>query len=111
MAYAPQPITIARYEPKTIRVSMSPITNATGWTFSLNIRSAGSMLTGFPITAFTLENASSGIFTFALTSSMTGTFAAGAIYDYDIWRTNSGTEAQLAFGQLQVASQQWQSGG
>jgi len=110
MAYTPQEVTLARYEPKTFRVTMSPATNATGWTFSLNIRSAGTSVLAVT-TGWTIEDASLGIFKVTLTSAQTGALSANAIYDFDIWRTNSGTEAQLVFGFLRIASQQWQSGG
>lgn len=110
MARTPQDMTISRYEAVTITVTMDPATNITGWTFALNIRSAGSLLTGYPKTdIFTITNAANGIFTASLTSAQTDDFAVGAIYEYDIWRTNSGSEKQLAFGQLQVHPQQWQT--
>lgn len=107
MAYTPQPVQLARYEPKTFRVTMSPATDVTGHTWQLNIRSAGTVV--LQKTTFTVENTSSGIFKVTVTSAETALFSIGAIYDYDIWRTNSGSEAQLAYGMLEVLPQQWQT--
>ena len=109
MARTPQEMTIARYEAVTITATMDPATNVTGWTFALNIRSAGSLLSGYPVTTFSITAAGDGVFTVSLTSTQTAAFAAGAVYNWDIWRTNSGAEKQLAFGTLNVAEQQWQT--
>ncbi len=109
MARTPQSVGIARYEAVTFTVTMDPATNITGWTFSLNVRSAGQLLTGYPVTVgFAITDAANGIFTVSLTSTQTAAFAPGAVYDYDVWRTNAGSEKQLAFGNLQVEPQQWQ---
>lgn len=111
MAYSPQQVTLARYEAKTLRVTMSPATDVTGWTFQLTIRSAGTAVLTVTNASFTITDAANGIFTVPLTSTQTGTLAAGAVYDFDIWRTNSGSEAQLVYGNVQVNPQQYQTGG
>jgi hypothetical protein len=109
MAYTPQAVQLARYEPKTFRVTMSPATNITGHTFQLNIRSAGVVVLTKLNATFTIENAATGIFSTTVTSAETAALDPKGIYDYDIWRTNSGGEAQLALGNLEIIPQQWQT--
>lgn len=109
MARTPQAIEIARYEAAQITVTMDPVEDIAGWTFQLNIRSGGTIVLQVLNPSFTIVSAPGGIFRVPLTSAQTAAFAVGAIYEYDIFRTNSGSEAQLAFGNLTVLPQQWQT--
>ena len=102
MPAAAQPVELVPYAKKTLRVTMSPATDITGWTFILTIRQDG--ISKFSSTTTVVEDAANGIFTISMTGTQTGTLPLG-FYDYDIWRTNSGSETQLCIGPLTVTPQ------
>jgi hypothetical protein len=96
-----QPIELAPYAKKIISLTMAPTTDISGWTFTMTIRQNGVVkLTK----AGVIVSASGGVASFSYTGTETGTLAEGN-YDYDVWRTNSGAETQLAIGPLIVTPQ------
>jgi hypothetical protein len=112
MADNPQNLRWAQYEAVTIAVTMSANGSISGHTHAFTVkRPSGtavlSKTTGDGSIAVTTTGSGStpGVFTITLSASVTGTVAAGNDYEYDIWRTNSGSEARLAYGPLHVDKQ------
>ncbi len=104
---AAQSIEFAPYENVTIPVTMQPASSIAGLTFALNFRFAGVMVAGFPLNTFAVIDQNNGIFSFTLNSALTGTFTPGETYDWDVWRTTAGQEAQLAYGQASCRLEWW----
>jgi hypothetical protein len=97
-----QEISFAAYQNITIQVTMSPVTNITGWTLQLNIaRNGTSILTN---TDPSITDETNGIFTFTLTSTQTGVTMGVGTFQYNVWRTDVGSETLLAYGLLNVSN-------
>lgn len=93
---------IYRGEDVSMTFTMTPTTDITGWTMSFRLKaqiSDASVLLG-PVNA-TITTAAAGIFAVALTAAQTLTLPVGT-YDYDIWRTDSGSAATLDLGKVTV---------
>lgn len=104
----PQTVTVAAYESPTLKVTMVPATNITGWTLQLNIRSAFGGPALIVSTPAVVLDAVAGIFTFSLTSAQLGTVLGVGAFLYDVWRIDSGSEKRLVYGPLNIAAEQWQ---
>jgi len=104
MATTPINIRFARHEAPVLTVTMNPTTNITGWTFTFTLRKIGS--SALITVSGVITNAAGGVFTVSLTKAQTSSIAKNA-YDYDIWRTNSGSEARLVYGTVTLEDQAW----
>lgn len=93
---------IYRGEDVTLNFTMTPLTDITGWTMSFRVKAKledASVLLG-PINA-SITTAAAGTFSVPLTAAQTSTLPVGT-YDYDVWRTDSGSAATLDLGKLTV---------
>lgn len=104
MTQAAQPVAFAAWESPTLRVSMTPATDITGWTFQINVRRAGVVV--LQSTTFVITDAANGVVSFTLTSAQTGAMSPGD-YDYDVWRIDAGNEKRLCWGTMIVLTEQW----
>lgn len=106
MSDTPQSLRWAQYEQVTVTVTMSPATSISGWTLAFTVRNSDGTLMVSKTTAsgITITDAGAGIFTIALATADTGAIPPG-VYDFDVWRTNSGNETRLAYGPLVVDKQ------
>lgn len=100
-----QPVAFAKWEAPNLRVKMSPATNVSGWTFILNVRDSDGDVV-LQSSSYTVTDTANGWIVFAVTSAQAAAIGVGD-FDYDIWRTDSGSEKRLAWGTLSVVSQQW----
>lgn len=77
------------------------VTDITGWTLRVRVyTAAGSLL--YTLTegaGITVDDAEAGEYTWSLTAAQTTSMGAGS-FRYDVWRTDSGSEAELANGAL-----------
>ncbi len=82
--------------------SATPIT---GWHFRLDIFPINSRTASISLTSgFTITGASAGVFTFSLpagSGATTNVLTAG-VYDYQLRRTDSGSNTMLAYGKVTV---------
>lgn len=91
-------ITVYRGEDRLIEVTMSPVTDITGWTLLLSVRGVGGALF---TKSGTITSAEDGTFTFTLADDDTANLKPG-YYTYDVWRTDSGSERVVAIGNFIV---------
>jgi hypothetical protein len=86
---------------KTATDGSGVVVNITGWAIQFTLRKkAGDPDTGqSPLLQVSgvIVSGSAGTYTISLTSAQTKSIPAGA-YDYDIWRTTTGSETQMAHG-------------
>lgn len=80
----------------------------TGWTLAFVIRPVSADLDDAATISRTTANggiiitsASTGAFTITVTHAQTGALDV-KLYDWEIWRTDTGAEKRLAFGKLQI---------
>lgn len=95
-----------RGEDVVITVTMSPVTNISGWTIAGQVKNLLTDPTALITLAGTVTNASAGIFTVPLTAAQTLSLAAGS-YPYALERTDSGSSALISEGTLQVRGSAW----
>lgn len=86
----------------TANFDMSPAEETTGWTLVCTIRGLdGTSILAPTVTAI---NESTGEYRVTLTRTQTSAIKEG-VYKWDIWRTNSGGERQLARGTFEILPQ------
>lgn len=87
-------------------ITMDPVVNISGWTlvFSLRVIGAAVLLQ----VSGAVTDAAGGVFTVSLTKAQTAALSRGT-YDFDIWRTDSGSESRLVYGKAIVEDQAWQT--
>lgn len=93
--------TVYRGEDVNFVFTMTPLTDITGWTNSWRLKASFNDATVLLSINATLTTPASGIFTVALTAAQTTAIPAGN-YVFDVWRTDSGSSAALAIGNLVV---------
>ncbi len=105
----PQSVAFAAFEAPTLKVTMSPPTNISGWTLQLNIRRSYASMPPLLIADMTptIIDAATGVFSFSLTSLQAGVTLGPGSYACDIWRTDSGNEKRLVVVSLTVKTEQW----
>jgi hypothetical protein len=94
---------------EAVSLTFSPITSTSisGWTLRFRAYTAqgGTLkLTKTIGSGITVTNASTGAFTVALTATDTSSTLTAAIgyYYYDVWRTDLGSETELANGSILI---------
>jgi hypothetical protein len=102
----PQPIALSAFEAPTLTIIMFPPTDITGWTFTLSIRKGDTIK--LRTSTFNVVDLAVGIITFNLSSTDTGTTIGKGLFEYDIFRTNSGGEKRITWGKLSLSDQEWQ---
>ncbi len=102
----PQTWAFAAYEAPVLKITMTPAEDITGQTFQLNIRKKDGTVV-LQSTSFTVITAETGIFKFQLTKAQTGVTIGVGDFDYDVWRTDSGSEKQLVYGRLSARKGRW----
>jgi len=90
-----------RGEDVTLNFTMAPTTDITGWTMSFRIKTQLTDPVALLTVNATITVAAAGTFAVALTAAQTTSLPAGT-YDYDVWRTDSGSAAALALGKATV---------
>lgn len=83
----------------TITMDPVPVGGIAGWTFILNVFDKNGCLV-YTTTAFTITNATTGVFTCQLASVVTGSSLGVGVFDYEIWRTNVGSFKNLTNGEI-----------
>lgn len=99
-----QTVSIYRGEDVAIVGTATATTSISGWSLQCTIRRAGSAPALTLTTAdseIALTNAATGVFTVNLTRAQTLTLTAST-YDFDVFRTDSGSTYRLCGGQLLV---------
>jgi hypothetical protein len=94
---------IYRGEDVTFQFTMVPTTDITGWTITLRVKAALMDPAALLTVSGTLQAPAAGVFTVPLTATQTQSLSAGQ-YAYDVWRTDSGSAANLSLGLLVVKS-------
>lgn len=88
-------------EDLVLTFTMNPLPSGgiAGWTLLCTVKSS---LTGAVLTtsAGTVTDGPNGKFQVTLTRTQTGTTLGVGTWFYDVWRTDSGLQAQLAYGNL-----------
>lgn len=93
--------TVYRGETYTLAFTMTPLTDITGWTISWRLKTALTDVAALLTIVATTVVAASGTFSVTLTAAQTAALTMDT-YVADVWRTDSGSEALLATGRLQV---------
>lgn len=88
-----------RGEDVAIVFTMTPLTDISGWTIVFTLKAQPATPTSLLSISASLTTAGSGIFTVAISSTQTTSLSAGT-YAYDVWRTDSGSAAELSIGAL-----------
>lgn len=97
-------ISIYKGEAVVINFTMSPVTDITGWTISLTIRTnANDVGSALLTVAGVVVSAVAGTFKFTLTSAQTK-IAVGN-YAYDVQRIDAGGESVLSLGVLAIVQE------
>lgn len=97
-----QPIgPVFRGEAIAFRFTLTPTTDITGWTVSFRVKQQLSDATALQTLAGSLTTPASGLLTVSLSATVTTSLPDG-MYAYDLWRTDSGSEACLSTGAMQV---------
>lgn len=81
--------------------TQTPLTDITGWTISFRVKIDHSDSTPLLTVNATLTTPSVGVYTCSITSAQTAALSAGK-YAFDVWRTDAGSEAILAIGNMIV---------
>lgn len=92
-------ITIYKGEDVDLNFTMNPVESISGWTIKLNVKSPSAVV--ITKTA-NITDASNGEFTFVLADDDSDDLSAGS-YQYDVWRTDAGSERVLAIGSFVIA--------
>jgi len=96
-------ISFYKGEDVTLTVTMSPITNITGWTIQFTVRKAygdaTALITKTTGAGIAITNATNGVFTVTIASADTSGLEQRA-YVYDISRTDAGNRTVLTIGNL-----------
>jgi hypothetical protein len=113
MAVLDQDVVVYRGEAVTLNFTMDPVVDITGWTFLFSVAAlsarerqfSATRLIAVPATkvisqAGAILVAAAGTFSVALTALQTD--LATGLYEYDVWRTNAGSETLLAAGRFVV---------
>lgn len=97
-------ITCFKGEAVVFTFTMSPTTDITGWHISFTLKAnAPDSVTLLTVAGVITAPAASGIFTISMTHAQTN-IAVGA-YAYDVQRTDSGSEAVLSIGHLNIVQE------
>lgn len=99
MTVTDQTLTIYRGQDLVITETVTGV-DITGWTLELTLRNRQTSTIDLTV-AGVITNAGSGVATFTLTDTQTGTLTPGR-YDFSIWRTNDGSENPLTTGTATV---------
>ena len=91
-------------EAYSVVFTLDPVENIAAWTFTFTVKEyvadSTAVITKTLASGIAITTAASGIFTLSLTTSDTNITAKK--YVYDLWRTNSGSEASLSHGNFDV---------
>jgi hypothetical protein len=85
----------------TLNFTESPVVDITGWTMSFRLKQSQADPTTLLTVNASITSAPAGTFSVALTAAQTLTLAAGT-YQWDVWRTDTGSANALATGTLIV---------
>lgn len=92
---------VFRGEAINFRFTLTPTTDITGWTVSFRVKQRVEDATALQTVAATLTTPAAGLLTVTLSTAVTTALPDG-MYAYDLWRTDSGSEACLSIGGVQV---------
>lgn len=96
-------ISFYKGEDITLTVTMSPVTNITGWTLQFMVKKqygdATAQITKTVGSGITITDATNGVFTVAIARADTSGLDPG-VYVFDIQRTNAGNQTVLTIGNL-----------
>jgi hypothetical protein len=92
---------IYRGEDVALNFTLTPLTDITGWTLSFKVKQRLDDAAALLTIAGSITTAAAGTFSVTLSAANTTTLSAGR-YTYDVWRTDSGSNAALAIGALTV---------
>jgi hypothetical protein len=95
-----QPVTWTAGEDITFTVTMNLPTNITGWTLELRLFSNDWSEELEAIDGPTITDPTNGIFWFDVPAFVTGTTLGRGRFRYSVWRTDSGNNKKLAYGQI-----------
>lgn len=93
-------ITVYRGEDIQLDFTMSPVENITGWTLLFTVEGS-SHATKLISKAGVIVSGAAG--TFKVTLTATETDIRAGVYQYDFWRTDSGSNRALAVGTFTVS--------
>ena len=92
---------VYRGEDVTITFTMTPTTDISGWTIAGTFRQAPQQGPVLFTVAGSVTSAVAGIFTLSIAAATTASLPAN-LYAYDVWRTDSGSAANLSTGLMRV---------
>ncbi|HYM24440.1 MAG TPA: hypothetical protein VEU08_14590 [Vicinamibacterales bacterium] len=92
-----------RGEAVTLAFTMTPVTDITGWTITFTLKRNQTDPTPILTIAAVITNGPNGTFTVSLTKAQTN-MQAGT-YQYDIQRTDAGSEAVLSIGTFTITQE------
>lgn len=90
-----------RGEDVELDFTMTPLTDITGWTISCRVKLTPTDATALLTVNATIQTAAAGTFKVPFTSAQTSGLSANT-YAYDVWRTDSGSQAALSIGSLTI---------
>ena len=107
MSRVAQIIEADKAEDLLLTFTMSVNGSIAGQTFVMTVRNAADaiVLTKTGVITVTGDAVSKGQFAVTLASDDTTTLAENTGYPWDVWRTNVGSKAKLAFGTLDIGDQ------
>lgn len=88
-----------------LQATMNPVVNISGWALTFTVKEdadddLSAVLTKTVGTGITITDGAGGKFEIVLTEADTETLKADKTYDWDIWRTDSGSKTPLAYGRI-----------
>jgi len=108
MAADPTTIKSAQYEALVVTETRSVVGSIVGETYMFTVREIYTGVVAFTRTPTITSNGSTttaGVTSTVITTALTGALSPGGTYEFDLWRTNSGTESRLVYGPFVVEKQ------